>query len=76
VTRFKEAGETIKARKAMNEPGRIIDWLVELLESNGAEVTDLVEADSVGSEIEFVRDDCTYSLLISERGSKQGNEKH
>jgi hypothetical protein len=49
---------------------------VELLEANGAEVTNLVEADGMGSEIEFVRDDRTYSLLISERGSDQESEKH
>jgi hypothetical protein len=56
--------------------GEIIDWLVELLEANGAEVTNLVEVGGVGSEIVFVRDDCTYSLLISERGPAQVSEKH
>jgi len=49
----------------------IIDWLVELLEANGAEITNLVVANSEGSEIEFVRDGRTFLLLISQRGSEQ-----
>jgi hypothetical protein len=56
--------------------GEIIDWLMELLEANGAEVTNLIVADGEGSEIEFVRDGRTYSLLISQRGSEQENETH
>jgi hypothetical protein len=56
--------------------GEIIDWLMELLEANGAEVTNLIVADGEGSEIEFVRDGRTYSLLISQRGSEQENERH
>jgi hypothetical protein len=50
--------------------GEIIEWLMELLKTNGAEVTNLVVADGEGSEIEFVRDGRTYSLLIGERGSE------
>lgn len=53
--------------------GEIIDWLVELLEANGAEITNLVAANGKGSEIEFVRDGRTYSLLIGDRGSEQEN---
>jgi hypothetical protein len=49
----------------------IIDWLMELLEANGAEVTNLVVANGQGSEIEFVREGRTYSILLSERASGQ-----
>ena len=54
-------------------PGEIIDWLVELLEANGAEITNLVLGNGKGSEIEFFRDGRNYSLFISERGPEQEN---
>jgi len=57
----------------MSEGGleEITEWLMELLEANGAEITNIVAANGVGSEIEFVRDGRTYSLLIGERGSEE-----
>jgi len=53
----------------------IIDWLVELLEADGAEISNLVVANDQGSEIEFVVMNRTYSLLISEKGSVQESER-
>ena len=48
---------------------------MDLLEANGAEITNLVVANSEGSEIEFVRDGGTFSLLIGQRGSEQENDR-